>query len=253
MKIIKKLLEILKRISKINLLIEPNIRYYWVVTRAFFLIIIGRRLRSLSGENTVKLNYMHNVKAIFGCDNRMNLLIFPLSVIETISRESKILVIGPRNENDIYSLIGLGFKKENIKGLDLISYSRMITLGDMHAAPFEDDSFDAVICGWTISYSTNPSLAALEMLRLTRRGGVIAVAVEYSTLTEKDEEHLVGYNLQEFDLLPSRVNSSEQILELFGDRVETVFFKHDAPNKISHSVDGLVPNVSSVAVIFESN
>ena len=102
----------------------------------------------------------------------------------------------------------------------------MITLGDMHTAPFEDDSFDAVICGWTISYSTNPSLAALEMLRLTRRGGVIAVAVEYSTLTEKDEEQLIGYNVQEFDQIPSRVNSSEQILELFGDRVETVFFKH---------------------------
>jgi hypothetical protein len=73
--------------------------------------------------SAVKANIMHNMKSIYGANNRMNLLIYPLSVIETLDRNARILVIGPRNENDLLSLVGLGFKRENVIGLDLISYS----------------------------------------------------------------------------------------------------------------------------------
>jgi SAM-dependent methyltransferase len=180
----------------------------------------------------------------------MNLLLYPVALIEVLHPDSRILVIGPRNENDLYNLVGLGFRIENIRGLDLISYSPYIELGDMHNMPFPSDSFDAVICGWTLSYSTHPARAAGEMIRVTRPGGVIAIGVEYSSMTPTDEKSLLGYEIQEFERTGGRINSTAQIKELFGTNVEAVFFEHDAPLKISHSASGLVPNVSNVALVF---
>ncbi len=251
MKIIMKIFNIIKRVKNINLLIEPNIRYFWVVLRALYYIKLRGRLVSLIGEHTVEANYKHNIKAIYGANNRMAMLLYPISVIETLSRESRILVIGPRNENDIFMLMGLGFNEKNIVGLDLISYTSRIRLGDMHKIPFNNNEFDAVVCGWTLSYSTDPQLACSEIGRVVKSGGVIAVAVEYSTLSSDEEEELIGYNLQDFGRLPIRVNSVKGILELFKGEVGNIYFSHDAPLKISHSASGLVPNVSSVAVIFE--
>ncbi|WP_309090542.1 class I SAM-dependent methyltransferase [Phenylobacterium sp.] len=244
------LLKFLRSLARINLLIEPTIRHYVVYARAWYWIRLRRRLRTLDSDDTVKANIMHNMKSIWGVNNRMNLLTYPLSVIETLGPDARILVIGPRNENDLLSLAGLGFRKENIVGLDLISYSPHIHLGDMHAIPFPDASFDAVICGWTISYSTNPRRAADEMVRVTKPGGVLAIGVEYSTMEPRDEKVLLGYELQEFEKIGRRLNSARDFRELFAGSMDHVYFEHDAPRKISHTAEGLVDRVSNVGIVF---
>jgi SAM-dependent methyltransferase len=237
-------------LGRINLAIEPTIRHIWVFARAVWFIKVRGALRTLQGKDVVKANVMHNLRSIYGSNNRMNLLLFPISVIETVGRDAKVLVIGPRNENDLYSLVGLGFNIRNVRGLDLISYSPHIELGDMHAIPFADDSFDVVVCGWTLSYSTNPAKAVDEMVRVVRPGGIVAIGVEYSELSPEDEKVLVGYEIQELEKIGARVNSVEQIVRLFGRNVHTVYFSHDAPRKVSHSANGIVENVSNVAVVF---
>lgn len=244
------IVKFIKSLSRINLLIEPTIRHYIVFARAWAKINLFKSLRTLDGANVVKANIMHNMKSIYGVNNRMNLLIYPLSVIETLDRNARILVIGPRNENDLLSLRGLGFKRDNVIGLDLISYSSWIVLGDMHEIPFPDDHFDAVICGWTISYSTNPARAAEEMARVTRSGGLIAIGVEYSTMGPADEKQLIGYELQEFDRIGRRLNSTADFRTLFANHLDHVYFEHDAPRRISHTAEGLVDGVSNVGIIF---
>jgi SAM-dependent methyltransferase len=244
------LAKLFRAVRRVNLAIEPTFRHAWVYLRAIYYIRVRRRLRTLQSGDAVQANVMHNMKSIYGANNRMNLLLFPLAIIETLRRDAKILIIGPRNENDLYSLVGLGFRLENIRGLDLISYSPYIELGDMHAMPFADHSFDAVVCGWTLSYSTNPGKAAREMMRVAKPGGIIAIGVEYSQLSPQDEQALVGYQIQEFDKIGGRINSTRQIKELFAEHIGTVFFEHDAPRKVSHSAARLVPDVSNVAVIF---
>lgn len=240
---------ILRAVKRINLAIEPTLRYVWVYSRAVYFIQVRRKLRTLHSEYSYKTTIMHNWRSLYSANNRMNLLLFPLSVIETLSPASRILVIGPRNENDLYSLVGLGFAIDNIVGLDLISYSPRITLGDMHAIPFPDGSFDAVVCGWTLSYSATPRKAADEIRRVVRSGGVVAIGVEYSTMTPRDEVQLLGYAIQDSG---RRINSSADIKELFGEAVGTIYFEHDAPNRISHTANRLDPRVSNVALIFEA-
>ena len=247
------LIKFLRSLKRINFLIEPTFRHYIVLIRIWYFVQICRNLRTLESKRAVKVNTMHNLKSLYAANNRTNLLIFPLAIIETLNEDSRILVIGPRNENDIFALRGLGFKLKNIVGLDLISYSNYIKLGDMHQIPFPDENFDAVICGWTLSYSTDPYLAADEMLRVTRPGGIVGVGVEYSTMGPDDEKKLLGYQIQEFEKIGTRINSSIQILSLFKGRINHVYFNHDAPRRLSHSSSGLVSNVSNVAVVFSIN
>lgn len=241
---------ILRRLSCINLAAEPTLRYIWVRLRAIYFIKFRRRLRTLDSPEAVKTNISHNMKSIYWANNRMHLLLFPLAVIETLRPDAKILVVGPRNENDLYTLVGLGFRLSNITGLDLISYSPHIRLGDMHDIPFPDSAFDAVVCGWTLSYSTNPQRAANELARVVKPGGVIAIGVEYSTMTPDDEQQLIGYQVQEFDRIGRRVNSTADLKALFASRLDAVYFEHDAPNRRSHTAAALIPDVSNVALVF---
>jgi len=218
--------------------------------RFWYYAKILRQVRTRESKDAIEHTVGHNLKAIaaFGL-TRMDKLIKPLSVIESIGKDSKILVIGPRNEDDILNLIGNGFKSGNITGLDLISYSPFIEVGDMHATRFPDAYFDVIICGWTLSYSNQPAKCAQEMIRITKDHGVVAIAVEYSTLTNEQATKLHG---GEYHLNPvncERINSTGQILRLFGEHVGEVFFNHDAPNKISHG-DQLNTDVSSVVAIF---
>lgn len=242
----------LRSLKRVNLLIEPTLRHYAVYARALYYVKVRRALRTLNSEDAVRANLTHNLKSLYGANNRMNLLLYPLSVIETLQPDAKILVIGPRNENDLFTLAGLGFKTANVIGLDLISYSPRVVLGDMHKIPFPDNFFDAVVCGWTLSYSTDPRRATGEMIRVARPGGLIAIGVEYSTMTPEDERSLVGYSIQEFEKTGKRVNSVSQILGLFGDGVDKVYFEHDAPRRRSHTAGGLIERVSNVAVIFST-
>ena len=208
-----------------HLFLLPGFRKRIVRLRLFFFVRVKRQLKSFNSENAFEVTVAHNLKSLTQCNDRMEVLIRPLSCIEKLNNiHSKILVIGPRNENDLFSLFGNGFSWGNITGLDLISYSPKIVLGDMHKIPFDDNHFDVVLCGWTLSYSATPKLAAKEILRVTKIGGIIGIGVEYSTLTKEDSEQLSGYSIQDFSKLPKRVNSTAEIRELFYGHVEHVFF-----------------------------
>lgn len=232
------------------LLLVPYLREKVVLARIFYFIKIRKRLKTQDSKEAFEATLRHNLKGLRMCNNRMDFLIKPLSTIETLNKKSKILVIGPRNENDLFSLLGQGFAWRNIYGLDLITYSNKVLLGDMHNMPFGDDSFDAVLCGWTLSYSSTPEKAAKEMLRVARNKGIIAIGVEYSTMLKEDFEKLLGYAIQDYSQLPKRISSSAEILSLFDPNVEHLFFNHDAPNRISHTRDGHAARVSNVVTIF---
>jgi SAM-dependent methyltransferase len=211
---------------------------------------IRGQLKTTDSSQSVAETLQHNLKSLQDFSNqRIELLIRPLSVIESTTCARSVLLIGPRNENDLLIASAyLDLPLNCIRGLDLISYSKQVDLGDMHSMPYADDQFDIVICGWTLSYSNAPTKLASEMQRVCRPGGLIAVGVEYSTLKENDYQQLLGYSLT----IPGvdRINSVNQIHELFADTIDQIHFLHDAPLKRSHSAQSLVDRPSSVATIF---
>ena len=217
--------------------------------RFYYYARFRNRIKTLESKDAIDHTVKHNLKSIglFGL-SRMDMLIKPIAVMENVSKDAKILVIGPRNEDDILNLIGHGFKARNIIGLDLISYSPFIEVGDMHSTRFTDSYFDVIICGWTLSYSNEPQKFAQEALRIIKHNGIIAIGVEYSLLTKEQSVNLHrGYHLSPDKF--ERINSVDQILSLFSGHVNRLYFNHDAPNKISHG-EVAVKNVSNVIAIF---
>lgn len=187
-------------------------------------------------KNTLEYNLkaLSNIQVDFSMQ-RMKWLIFSVLAIETTNYESKILFIGPRTENEILFLKALGYK--NIFGIDIISYSPLITLGDMHDMPFRKNFFDIVICGWTLPYSTKPKIVINEILRVIKKEGIIAVGIEHvpvKTLAKmlKSRKLVKNDDLDLKELAKKRINTCSDIIKKFGrSNIKNIFFLHDAPLK----------------------
>src|SRR5262245_17876504 len=88
--------------------------------RRFYYCQIKRKLRTMHAPDSYPATVKYNLPSIAQANQRMTKLVRPLSIIETLNRESKILVIGPRNEHDLLLLVANGFRWENLEGVDLI-------------------------------------------------------------------------------------------------------------------------------------
>ena len=144
------------------------------------------------------------------------------NVVSSIERVQKsisdldILSIGPRSEIELFGLIAAGFRQDRIRALDLFSYSPLVEAGDMHAMPYADNSFDVIFLGWVLSYSKDQQLAAKEVLRVGRDRAIVAIAGDYSKTS-----------CSMFNNETTRMQSCEQVLDLFDGHVCHVYFRHD--------------------------
>lgn len=185
----------------ISILKNTKIRKWFVKLR---FLVLKQKMRFLEsgsssiGEQTVS----HNLKAFkesggFGVGQRMGLLLYPIIAHDSFNRvnksEKKILLVGCRTEDDIYWLRAYGYK--NAIGFDLFSYSKNILVGDIHKTDFPDQTFDAVILGWMISYSKDPDTVFKECRRILKTDGLFGVGLEHDP-NQIDE-----------DLKPPRVNA----------------------------------------------
>ncbi len=192
-------------------------------------IVLKRKLQTLNGAENDKNIYKETIK--FNCigledmgGSRTHQLIRPLVSIERIARKQnqlKILSVGPRNEAEIFNLWAYGFSLKNITGLDLISYSPYIKIGDMHQMFFKDESFDVVIAGWVLVYSQNPELVAKEMLRVSKNQAIIAVTASYNnTSPEAIIQRYGSLDTKRFDTLAS-------IKQAFDGHIDFIYFQQD--------------------------
>ena len=241
-----KLYQLSLRISQVRLLLS-TVRSIW------FVKIKKRPLQVFSGdtgslsEHAIfsnkrrivqnKENPHPNAKYLLGIDlgqngSKSSFLINPLLSITKIQsnlKTVKVLSIGPRTEGEIFNILAYGFRKENIKAVDLMSYTPWIEVGDMHNLPFPDNSFDIIICGWVIAYSDNKKKAAAEMARVTKPGGVISIGVSYSPKTNEDIIEERGYLIGS----PERLLTTEDVVNCFEPKnVGTVYFRHDVEESV---------------------
>ncbi|MGH8544121.1 MAG: class I SAM-dependent methyltransferase [Gammaproteobacteria bacterium] len=202
--------------------------------RFLYFTRVKRSLRSFEDFKGV-LGHTHNLRALSTgrTSHRILKLIQPLAVIDKLVAESRILVIGCRFETDLLYLVGYGFAPANVRGLDMLSYSPWVDLGNMHNLPYIDDNWDAVVLGWTLAYSSEPERAASEIVRVTRDGGLVAIAVSYYPRNRLDEMErqgtLIGENMK-------RIQTARQMFDLFAPYVDRVYFNHDVsdPSKDGH-------------------
>ncbi|MEQ8196095.1 MAG: methyltransferase domain-containing protein [Rhodospirillales bacterium] len=174
-------------------------------------------------ENTVE----HNVQALKQATAlaRPDILIRPITstnYFRVNAPNLKVLTIGPRTESEIFALMAAGFAPQNITGLDLISYSPFVDLGDMHAMPYGNDSFDVIVLGWVLGYSQNVPKAVSEILRVAKPGAYIAIGHENDPTSRDILDEQRGFSLRGTDF-----STSDELLALFDGRVDTVTFRED--------------------------
>ena len=211
-----------------QLLLVDLLRFVVAAARYLWFARVRHRLRTYDvrtgAQSRVATNTVsHNLRGLRDhAVIRSHLLVRPLSVLEALGVDSHVLSIGPRSEGELLSLAAHGFLWERVQGLDLISYSPRVELGDMHAMRFADSSFDAVILGWVLAYSEDRAGAAREVVRVVRPGGIIAVGIEHNPLPQESVVDVCGY-------LPGakeRIESCDEILAFFGDSVDHVYYNH---------------------------
>jgi SAM-dependent methyltransferase len=224
--------------------IEP-VRACVLTLRYLYFAKLLRRMRVLRdpsdsvSANTVQYNLSAFRRPLLL--RRTRVLLRPVSVIETLHRDSAILVVGPRSEDDLLHLRSYGFR--NVRGLDLISYSPQIDLGDMHRMPYADSSFDVVLYGWVLVYSDEPRRAAREALRVVKPGGIIGIGAEHHPPRLADSAHARRIAELEYAVGGKRINTAEQHLQLFGEHVKRVFFLHEVGDVVGD-------RMSNTCVIF---
>lgn len=217
---VRRSLASLLRLEPVNrLVLRLRFQYY---------VRIRRRLRVHGDEQAVIMHeYSQRQLMQRRGEERPLRLIRPLASIEYVNKNGHVLSIGCRFEAELLYLVGYGFRADRVRGLDMISYSPWIDAGNMHALPYEDDRWDVIVLGWVISYSDDPRAAAREVIRVARNGAVIAIGVSHYPDAE-----LLAWRAAE----PNPANDPRQrlqtvdaLLEIFGERVDQVFFSHDPP------------------------
>ena len=222
----------------------PLLRYAFTRARLRFLLMV-RGVREIDDHESISNTVSHNLKSVHSYNTRNERLLFSCMCIEDLT-DAKCLIIGSRTEEEIFLFQGLGIR--DVSAVDIMSYSPRIELGDMHTLPYEDSSFDFVFCAYTLSYSNNPRQAAKEMIRVTRNGGAIAIAIEYVPWDRREEiqSALLGYTL----MPEEKLETVDDILSMFSPDVGKVYVRYDAERRFHHDVGGLIPNPSPVIAVF---
>ena len=183
-------------------------------------------------ENTIKHNLIALKQA--AALARPDILISPITSTNSFrinGQKMKVLTIGPRTEAEIFSLLAAGFAPSNITGLDLITYSPFIELGDLHAMPYGSNSFDVIILGWVLGYSQNIKKAVLEIIRVAKPGTFVAIGHENDPRPREALDQQRGFSLEGTDL-----STSQEILDLFGSSVDKVIFRDDVAPELANQV-----------------
>lgn len=148
----------------------------------------------------------------------------------TVFPELKVLLVGSRTEYEVLLALSYGVNPANLAAVDLISYSPWITPGDMHELPYDDNTFDLIVLGWVLAYSSTPARVADELVRVARPGGVVSIGNDCYTHEALKKSKFFSEN---------RPNSLPSLLALFGDHVKTIYFSHE-PEYSRGDIEGFV-------------
>ena len=198
----------------------------------------NKKQKTNTNETTIEHNLNYSYK-IFNLrekyqqfiGGKTKALISPLESLDFIDKKNfKILSIGPRNEGELFLIRSFGYDWKNINAIDLHTYSKKINLGDMHEIKFDNNSFDLIISGWTLAYSTNKKKALDEIIRVSKKNAIISIGFtfvpEIETFKMKNNDY--------------KLFSTKQLIEYYNIKKENILFNFDSyeinKNEKRHSI-----------------
>lgn len=130
-------------------------------------------------DSIENINLSEYSKAAFGTfvsiGSRITFLVSAVETARRPNKNCKLLSLGPRFESELFGYVALGYRLNNITALDTYSYSKLVTLGNMHKMEFQDNAFDIIVGGWILAYSNDPTAAMREIYRVTKVDGLALI------------------------------------------------------------------------------
>ena len=96
-----------------------------------------------------------------------------------LSKE-RLLIVGPRNVQELFMAYLYGFAWEAIEAIDLYSTNPRIRVMNMETMEFPDGRFDAVCMAHTFGYARDPLRCLSEVARVLRSGGRFAFGANHT-------------------------------------------------------------------------
>jgi len=93
----------------------------------------------------------------------------PNDMLLNLPKEAHILNVGS----------GSTRLRENIVNLDIENFPNVDVVADAHSLPFEDGEFDCVYCNAVLEHLEKPWIAAAEIQRVLKKGGIAIVVVPF--------------------------------------------------------------------------
>jgi hypothetical protein len=92
---------------------------------------------------------------------------------------AKLLIIGPRNVQELFLAWCYGYRWSNITGIDLYSTNPAIQIMNMEDMTFPDAVFDVVTMANTLGYAQDTERCLAGVARVLKPGGVFAFHATY--------------------------------------------------------------------------
>ena len=162
-------------------------RYLFVLTRFLIFVFIFKRLRAIKEtKKSFKATTDRNLKSLLSLrdvydGSRSEFFLNKLNKIESSENiiKSKVLIVGPRNEGEIYNFYAKGFLMKNITAIDLISYSKKIKVYDANFYLKNcKKKFDYIYLGFVLSYFKNPKKILSLATKCLKKNGYLVVCNE---------------------------------------------------------------------------
>lgn len=110
----------------------------------------------------------------------------------------RLLIVGPRNIQELFIAWLYGFSWQNIEGIDLYSTNPRIQVMNMEDMSFPANKFDAVTMSATLSYAGDTRAALSEVARVLKPGGRFAFTTTYDPESmDWPGDHIPGATIAE--------------------------------------------------------
>lgn len=109
----------------------------------------------------------------------------------------ELLLIGPRNIHELLLAWLQGYRWRKISGIDLYSTNPKITVMNMEAMEFADESFDAICMANTLAYAKDTARCLAECVRVLRPGGRLVFGATYCPESDYPGNEVCGQTIRE--------------------------------------------------------
>ena len=130
-------------------------------------------------EDVINYNYSVTSSKLITRNRRAEIYYKMSSIILQNLNNKKLLIVGPRNVQELYMAWIYGFSWKNIRGVDLYSGHKKIKVMDMHNLDFKNETFDCVVMSNTLAYADDTEKVISEVSRVLKPNGVFSFGATY--------------------------------------------------------------------------